>query len=56
MLSEVLRAIQAITIGLAAGVLYGLIARLEPNRRFALVLRVMILVAAAVAITNKLLP
>jgi hypothetical protein len=56
MLPDILKVIQAITIGYAAVVLYGLVGRLQPNRRLGLVLQVMILVAAAAAITNKLLP
>ena len=56
MLPDILKVIQAITIGLAAGVLYGLVRRLEPSRRLGLVLQVLILVAAAAAITHKLLP
>jgi hypothetical protein len=56
MLPDILKAIHAIAIGLAAAVLIGVVGRLEPNRWFGLVLQVMILVAAAASITNKLLP
>jgi hypothetical protein len=56
MLPDILKVIDAITISLAAGLLYGAVGRWEPNRWFGLVLQVMILVAAAAAITHKLLP
>jgi hypothetical protein len=56
MLPDILRVIQAITISLAAGLLIGVVGRWEPNRWFGIALQVMILVAAAAAITHKLLP
>jgi hypothetical protein len=56
MLPDILKIIDAITISLAAGVLYGAVGRWEPNRWFGVALRVMILVAPAAAITHKLLP
>jgi hypothetical protein len=56
MLPDILKAIHAIAIGIAAGVLIGAVGRWEPNRRLSVVLQVIILVVAAVAIANKLLP
>jgi hypothetical protein len=56
MLLDILKAIHAIAIGLAAAVLIGVVGRWEPNRWFGLAVQVVILVAAAAAITNKLLP
>ena len=55
MLAGLFLALYVITIGSGAAALFVAVDWLEPNYRFARVLKVLILIAAAAAIINRLL-